>query len=222
MGIFSRKSARVAGPPPNPAPAIPNTTDLPVQPSDEVVRRISELMEQFNTACGTDSGLVRQIAKSLAAAAGATTLDEIWEDANRPGIPETVQAMIVNRRLQRPWDMLESVTVKAAEGHDVVLAGRIFAFTYYWHKFCDPQLGPADHLELMLDEVFPIALANIAAAALDPLLSLPTDYVVFGNATGAFLAGDLAQVAAGTIIQGHEDNLLVPDRALATARQILT
>lgn len=203
MGWFSRKrsSSDDQG-----RKAVPE----PFVADDQIVARVAQLMATWNDAVGNDAKM-RATASGISSAAGID--DRFYMSGAWIDNPAMVR--------ERPWQMLAAVAARATQSGDHILAARIFGFTSFWVSQIAPHLRPADWFDMRLEYAPPAIETEIAAVGFRALRQLPSDQVIFNNATGTIDAGVLTLGAATALWEASEKGIAVDAADLAAARNML-
>lgn len=200
MNFFSKKR-------PSDADRKQQAASKPYVADDQTITRVAELMRMFNDAVG-DTDMTLAAGKGICSAVGLSSMKEMWE------AKETTAA------LNRPWEMLAAVALRAAQNGDHILAGRIFGFTWMWGQIAS-HLAPADFVDVPLLKSPPALEAKIATIALGSLQQLPLHQIIFSNATGTLTAGDLTRVSATVLLEAPEKGVPVDNVIIAAAKSIV-
>jgi len=182
----------------------------PFVADDQIVAQVARLMAMWNDAVGNDAKM-RATASGISSAAGVD--DRFYMSGAWIDNPAVLR--------ERPWQMLAAVALRASVQGDHLLAARIFSFTSFWGRQIAPQLRPADWFDMRLAEVPPAIEVEIATIGFRSLRQLPSDQVIFSNATGSVDTGALSFAAASALTEASEKGLTVDAADLMAARGIL-
>ncbi len=172
---------------------------------DAQLQQAADLMERFNRAVG-DDGALRAVCAAIYGAAGISRFEDLLM---RPD------------DLDIPWRWLEAAAGAAAGRGDNLLPSRVFGCALFWNTHIAPKLQWGDYADLCLPAAPPDIEASLAALALPCLLAIPAGNAVFGNQTGQFTAGQLAQRAAQEVAEPNGNRPGASPELVSLARDTL-